>query len=1499
MRHPFRYLFDLQAKTVLHRAQGGAPARFQGIFIQTGGQWATDMSDSGAPPPPQGKGGGQTGEAKEAANTLIKFLQPRAQVTQPSPAAPPRATEAISEGWVTTPQQQYINTERPAYDGTTPIIEQMLPEIANADENTKNTSMRDALAVARGYVTGVRPNGNTTGAALWAELLQRDGLCRHVLSRTWGLMHTTTATKAVFFDAYKEQPTARAAPPIDTAAKKYGVAPTTLNRLLVWAWAAAGPTDQAHETTSVTTARQKHRELAHRTKSFTQPLSDAFLETTWNPTPPTKAAATVAVTAATPAGATPYGGPPKGLAQMMKQHESPQGADADQREEPPKRKTDANGDDITTAAADGGGEHAPDPPRRHQEQPEGPGQPTPKAALTEDGDPNSHTALPKRTDGRNNDGTATTGGADDGRSSSSRRRLNETPDNNISLRHCMKYGTMIGETSVTVEDINDTAQYMIDEFVPIDPSESMAFMKAMSTLVQIEHFAMAHDVLMSECMQIAKMPRRSRAVAAGLLMNQIGIQQQMEEEANARTAAEGGGAHIIGHTDANDTHTTIRGGTPRMPHMMADGGGAATYGTHGTDAANTQGMITTRTSPPQPPLTQGHQGDGTATTGTGTQQRVHFDELQFGDDDDQPPGGETMTTLYASATAATRNLQLRQADTQGQQHTFAQHQYPADKTAVTAIPVPTAQQRTGTSAAASSAQPNGTRTSLQQTLPLNFYGPDMQAQIMAQKQAEQDALQLQQACARNAAVHAAAKAAYEAQVAAQQTAAALRQQAPPAGPPPPTAPPTTTTTTTSLPSRVRALLSGVQPAQAQSILLTMAGAVPENAIPPAILEKMTMDDHAAVVDAFLQQTEATDISSIPPFGTSAFSHFWSLVTRFQLEAKEKQASSGAKVHADKSTGKLLERSTAEAAHAPTQSAAANVYSSKECVDALKKFVDTKRVGSVDAVLAQVPAAARAVLMAKFDADAGTVLGADGQEAKRGALSIITEVLPQRVKNVIRSSPHSPDLNFPDREKLAKHVTHALYSTHAAPWTFVRTKQGAKLKNWDDWLLYMQHEPERWVNDTANAIDLFANAITAAHGYGAQATGPADTTATADDDTDNSKSLLIGSTNTDAVTYHCNWKWLQPWVEQFHNVATTIKNSQARSNESRVTVKPEFIIGKSNSILRQLVESFVAAIAEGQRYGTPIEYSEMVKQHYHGEGKGLSDSIQRFRNSSNPLMSSLMRDAMAQLFADNGGAELAIRTMTAVTAPTHPPAAGNATDGGRRQRQSQQAQHQSPAPAPAPAPTPSPAPAPTPTAPAAPPPQTLFASTPPCPPWMMMQPPPWWSAPPSHAPDANAHQQPAVQLQQEPPHAQQPKAGMLPPNQQPRPPPLPPAQARNPTGTASQGLFEIKGIATTRFHPFAQQYGKFIRDEMTRTYNEDTSPEQTRAKSICRPVITAIRRATGDQAACDKWMTLGRCREKDCPNTHPEWQREWDGMWLHQNCAELASFAKVPITWRPS
>ena len=244
-----------------------------------------------------------------------------------------------------------------------------------------------------------------------------------------------------------------------SAAKKYGVAPTTLNRLLVWAWAAAGPTDPTQETSSITTARQKHREFAHRTKFFTQPLADAFLETTWSPTTKTTAAAAAANTATPQAGPPPYKGPPKGLAQMMGQHESPQAADANAHVAPLQIADKIHGE--AAAAAEGeSNENSPGPPRRRRERLEGLEQTAVQHESPQATDTNTHAAPPRRTDGTPDDAAATAGGEDDGSSPGSRRRLNDTPDNGISLRHYRKYGTMMGETSVTIADINDTAQYL-------------------------------------------------------------------------------------------------------------------------------------------------------------------------------------------------------------------------------------------------------------------------------------------------------------------------------------------------------------------------------------------------------------------------------------------------------------------------------------------------------------------------------------------------------------------------------------------------------------------------------------------------------------------------------------------------------------------------------------------------------------------------------------------------------------------------------------------------------------------------------------------------------------------------------------------------------------------------------------------------------------------------------------------------------------------------------
>jgi hypothetical protein len=155
------------------------------------------MSDGDVPPRAEGD---RTGRAEgEAANSLLNCFQQRPGATPPPQAAPPRQVENTDGGRQRASKQPYINTERLAYDGETPIIVQMLPEIAHAEETVKNSSMRDVLAIARGYVAGVRANGATAGSALWEELLQRDGQCHQTLSRTWGLMHTTEATKEALF----------------------------------------------------------------------------------------------------------------------------------------------------------------------------------------------------------------------------------------------------------------------------------------------------------------------------------------------------------------------------------------------------------------------------------------------------------------------------------------------------------------------------------------------------------------------------------------------------------------------------------------------------------------------------------------------------------------------------------------------------------------------------------------------------------------------------------------------------------------------------------------------------------------------------------------------------------------------------------------------------------------------------------------------------------------------------------------------------------------------------------------------------------------------------------------------------------------------------------------------------------------------------------------------------------------------------------------------------
>ena len=230
----------------------------------------------------------------------------------------------------------------------------------------------------------------------------------------------------------------------------------------------------------------------------------------------------------------------------------------------------------------------------------------------------------------------------------------------------------------------------------------------------------------------------------------------------------------------------------------------------------------------------------------------------------------------------------------------------------------------------------------------------------------------------------------------------------------------------------------------------MAGAIPGSAMQTDLLRVMSMEDVAYIADGFLEKAKQTADTCRPPAGVKAFQHFWRIASNYTTEREERKDSVSAQNHADKSAGKLLEKSTSEAAHSPTHTASASVYSDPATIAALKQFTWTKNISNVDLVLATVPAAARAIPLAKFDTDNGTVLTADGQEAKRGALFLVIEVLPRRAQRVLRTHPHCPEMGFTDRENTSKHATQVLFSAKAAVWTFVQIPRGAKpLKSWED------------------------------------------------------------------------------------------------------------------------------------------------------------------------------------------------------------------------------------------------------------------------------------------------------------------------------------------------------------------------------------------------------------------------------------------------------------------
>ena len=306
-----------QAKIRLYSAPEARCTSSPSFFYPGGTSRGRAMEDGREPAGESGAGDGQPKRGadtdKTQAGNIEGFFLKLPPGTKAPSAPPPPGPKAAAQT-----QSDYHNTPRGAYDGTTPVLVQMVPEIATqAADSELSGRFRGVLTMARGMVTGARANSSTSGAHIWASLLGQSTGSSPVAKpapRAWGRMNEDEALSAFFHD-----PAARAADPPrhDAAAIEFKVPTTTLNRILVWAWAMAGAIQPDSESQANITARTHFRQLAHRARDFTTRYADIL----------TQAVESDATPSATPQpreSTTPaYGGPPKTVEALLERHKSP------------------------------------------------------------------------------------------------------------------------------------------------------------------------------------------------------------------------------------------------------------------------------------------------------------------------------------------------------------------------------------------------------------------------------------------------------------------------------------------------------------------------------------------------------------------------------------------------------------------------------------------------------------------------------------------------------------------------------------------------------------------------------------------------------------------------------------------------------------------------------------------------------------------------------------------------------------------------------------------------------------------------------------------------------------------------------------------------------------------------------------------------------------------------------------------------------------------------
>ena len=445
------------------------------------------------------------------AGNMLGFFAGLPTGTTATPVAPPPGPKAAAKT-----QSEYHNRRREAYDATAPVLVQMVPEIGEQAADTELTGrFRGVLAMARGMVTGSRANASTSGTSIWASLLSQSNTSSPAAkraSRAWGRMTEDEDMACLFHD-----PAAQAAGPPrhDPAAIEYKVSTTTLNRLLVWAWAMAGTTKPDEETQANTTARVQFRLLAHRVKAFTDRYADILTQTVENAATPSSKPPPAA--AGTPA----YAGPPAALQKMMDQHKSPpQPATLTQSQE-----RSSQGTTEATSTPGSSWEHVSERPTDG-----GGADKEAEATVAPPSQTTGHTNASN--DSANKDGgngrlspnaTGAAHGDAEREAEAKQRRIAATPEGHLSLRMCPRYGAMMGATSVSRDEIAKTTREYDPTFEGIDCDDPSSMLYATQLLTRIELTAATHSLTMRECNGIATEhgPQHKRAEAAGKLIHTV------------------------------------------------------------------------------------------------------------------------------------------------------------------------------------------------------------------------------------------------------------------------------------------------------------------------------------------------------------------------------------------------------------------------------------------------------------------------------------------------------------------------------------------------------------------------------------------------------------------------------------------------------------------------------------------------------------------------------------------------------------------------------------------------------------------------------------------------------------------------------------------------------------------------------------------------------------------------------------------------------------------